>query len=94
MQMHKIIKEHDLKGCVRWLVAQKSPRKNGELYRVIAGRACQPQPITPQAGVLLDTYYSSCRGSNPLKGFQSRWRCRIGCDLATYCSKDVLLEVA
>lgn len=40
LQMHEIIKAHDLKGCMRWLVAQKQPRKNGELYRIIAGRAC------------------------------------------------------
>ena len=35
--MHSIIKEHNLKGQFRWLVAQKEPRRNGELYRCIAG---------------------------------------------------------
>lgn len=42
VQMHKIIKEHKLKSCLRWLVAQKNPRKNGELYRVIAGKSSFP----------------------------------------------------
>ena len=35
--MHKIIEENNLKGSVRWLVAQKNPKKNGEMYRMIAG---------------------------------------------------------
>ena len=36
-QMHSIIKEYGLDGEFRWLVAQKDPVRNGELYRYIAG---------------------------------------------------------
>ena len=36
-KMHAIIKEHGLDGEFRWLVAQKDPVRNGELYRYIAG---------------------------------------------------------
>ena len=35
--MHDIIKQHGLYGEFRWLVAQKDPVRNGELYRCIAG---------------------------------------------------------
>ena len=37
-RMHGIIREHGLEGEFRWLVAQKNPVRNGELYRYIAGR--------------------------------------------------------
>ena len=36
-KMHAIIKDHGLDGEFRWLVAQKDPVRNGELYRYIAG---------------------------------------------------------
>lgn len=36
-KMHSIIKEYGLYGEFRWLVAQKDPVRNGELYRYIAG---------------------------------------------------------
>ncbi len=36
-KMHAIIKDHGLHGEFRWLVAQKDPVRNGELYRYIAG---------------------------------------------------------
>ena len=32
-KMHEIIKEHKLNGEMRWLVAQKDPIVNGEIYR-------------------------------------------------------------
>lgn len=35
--MHNIIKEYNLDGEFRWLVAQKDPVRNGEIYRFIAG---------------------------------------------------------
>ena len=35
-QMHELIKEYDLHGQIRWLVAQKDQVKNGEIYRYIA----------------------------------------------------------
>ena len=38
-QMHEIMREHGLEGEFRWLVAQKDPVRNGELYRFIAGAA-------------------------------------------------------
>lgn len=37
--MHDIIARFELGGEFRWLVAQKNPVRNGELYRYIAG-AC------------------------------------------------------
>ncbi len=36
-KMHSIIKEYKLDGEFRWLVAQKDPVRNGEIYRFIAG---------------------------------------------------------
>ena len=36
-KMHAIFREHGLDGQFRWLVAQKNPVRNGELYRYIAG---------------------------------------------------------
>lgn len=36
-KMHSIITEYGLDGEFRWLVAQKDPVRNGELYRYIAG---------------------------------------------------------
>ena len=36
-KMHAIIKDYGLDGEFRWLVAQKDPVRNGELYRYIAG---------------------------------------------------------
>ena len=36
-KMHAIINDHGLDGEFRWLVAQKDPVRNGELYRYIAG---------------------------------------------------------
>ena len=35
--MHSIIEEYKLDGEFRWLVAQKDPVRNGEIYRYIAG---------------------------------------------------------
>lgn len=41
--MHNIIKEYKLDGEFRWLVAQKDPVRNGEIYRFIAGQLpCAP----------------------------------------------------
>lgn len=35
-KMHRLIKEYDLRGSFRWIVAQKNRMRNGELYRIIA----------------------------------------------------------
>lgn len=35
-RMHEIITEYNLDGELRWLVAQKDPVRNGEMYRMIA----------------------------------------------------------
>ena len=43
--MHNIIKEHKLEGEFRWLVAQKDPVRNGEIYRFIAGASCLYVPF-------------------------------------------------
>jgi len=52
-KMHSIIKDYKLDGEFRWLVAQKDPVRNGELYRYIAGgpdtrnptfKSCFPAP--------------------------------------------------
>ncbi|CAL5226213.1 g9052 [Coccomyxa viridis] len=37
-KMHNIIKEYKLDGEFRWLVAQKDPVRNGEIYRFIADK--------------------------------------------------------
>lgn len=47
LQMHRLIGEHNLGGCVRWVVAQKNPRRNGELYRMIAGKAFHLKHAAP-----------------------------------------------
>ena len=35
--MHSIIQQYGLDGEFRWLVAQKDPVRNGEIYRFVAG---------------------------------------------------------
>jgi len=58
-KMHSIIKDYKLDGEFRWLVAQKDPVRNGELYRYIAGgpdiRNSTPKNCfsTPAACVML-----------------------------------------
>ena len=36
-RMHALFEQYHLDGQFRWLVAQRSPVRNGELYRYIAG---------------------------------------------------------
>eukprot|EP00878_Enallax_costatus_P037544 GHUV01042415.1.p1 GENE.GHUV01042415.1~~GHUV01042415.1.p1 ORF type:complete len:205 (+),score=62.21 GHUV01042415.1:212-826(+) len=48
--MHSLIKEYQLKDCVRWIVAQKNRVRNGELYRIIADtRGAFVQPALYEA---------------------------------------------
>ena len=45
LKMHDLFEQHALHGQVRWLVAQRNPVSNGELYRMIAdarGEFVQP----------------------------------------------------
>lgn len=49
-KMHALIKEHNLKDQVRWVVAQKNRVRNGELYRIIADtRGAFVQPALYEA---------------------------------------------
>lgn len=34
-KMHEIVEKYNMKGCMRWIVAQKNRVRNGELYRYI-----------------------------------------------------------
>ncbi|KIY99116.1 hypothetical protein MNEG_8846 [Monoraphidium neglectum] len=49
-KMHRLIKEHNLRGSLRWVVAQKNRVRNGELYRFIADtRGAFVQPALYEA---------------------------------------------
>lgn len=49
-RMHALFDAHGLDGCVRWLVAQKSRARNGELYRLVAdSRGAFVQPAIFEA---------------------------------------------
>jgi hypothetical protein len=46
-RMHALFEQYHLDGQFRWLVAQRSPVRNGELYRYIAG-----EPLVPMVPFL------------------------------------------
>eukprot|EP01025_Chloroclados_australasicus_P033072 TRINITY_DN33603_c1_g1_i1.p1 TRINITY_DN33603_c1_g1~~TRINITY_DN33603_c1_g1_i1.p1 ORF type:complete len:390 (+),score=43.58 TRINITY_DN33603_c1_g1_i1:112-1170(+) len=59
--MHEIIKEHDLDGNMRWLVAQKNRVMNGEIYRYVAdNRGAFVQPALYEAFGLTVVEAMSC----------------------------------
>ena len=54
-RMQHIFEEYKLDGQFRWLVAQKNPVRNGELYRYIAGA-----PMSGWPGSKLQRQAGSC----------------------------------
>ncbi|EIE18920.1 sucrose synthase [Coccomyxa subellipsoidea C-169] len=60
-KMHIIIEEYGLQGELRWLVAQKNPVRNGEIYRYVADkRGAFVQPALYEAFGLTVVEAMSC----------------------------------